>query len=83
MVLGVHGKDLNQALPYMLSKVMIAYVDVLGKLTESWESGKFKCARVIFKDFAIHVGLCIDYVKFTLPHFLDKCREWNDVTKGH
>ena len=53
----------------MLSKVMIAYIEMFSACTESWESGKLKCARVSFKDLAIHVRLCIDYVKFTIPSF--------------
>jgi hypothetical protein len=41
----------------MLTKVVLANIDVLGAWAKSRKSGKFKCARVILKDLAIHVGL--------------------------
>ncbi len=56
----------------MFTKVMVADINMLGAWTESWKPGKFKCARIVLKDLVIYVRLCIDDVKFTLPHFLDK-----------
>ena len=53
----------------MLTK-MVALIDMLGAWVESRKPGKFKCTRVILKYFAMHVGLHIDNIKFTLPHSL-------------
>jgi hypothetical protein len=66
----------------MLSKVVVAYIDVLCAWMESWESDKFihqSCSQ----DLAIHIRLCIDYVEFTIPHLFGGFHEGNDVTNGH
>ena len=62
----------------MLTKVVILHVDMLSVWAESQKSGKFKCTNL-----AIHVGLCIDNIKFMLPHFLDEFHEGNDIMEGH
>ena len=75
------GNILIKPFPNMLMKVMIvAYVDVLCMWMESWKSGKLKCTRIVFKDLAIHVGLCIDNFKFRRPHFLEEVNEMNGIT---
>jgi hypothetical protein len=62
---------------------MIAHIDMLSVWAESWKFGKFKFTKIVFKDFARHVGLYIDNFKFIFPHFLDAFHEGNDVMKGH
>jgi hypothetical protein len=67
----------------MLTKVMIAHVDMLSAWMKSQKSGKFKCPRIVIKNLAIHVGLGIDNFKFTLPHFLDEYHKVNDIMMGY
>ena len=54
----------------MLTKVMIANVDVLGARPELRKPCKFKCTGIVFKNFAVDIRCGADNLEMLLPHFL-------------
>jgi hypothetical protein len=54
----------------MLTKMMIAYVDMLCPRSKFGKSCQFKCTGIILEDLAIHMGLDAEDLEISLPHFL-------------
>ncbi len=72
MILGSYREDLDKPVPYVFAKVMVTYVDVLGKRAKLWKPGEFQCTGVVFKNLAIYVGLGTDNLKTLLVNFLNQ-----------
>ena len=71
-ILGSYWEDLDKPVPYMFAKVMVTYVDVLGMRAKLWKPCKFKRTGVVFKNFAVYVGLGTDHLKTLLANFLNQ-----------
>jgi hypothetical protein len=72
LILGSYWEDLDKPVPYVFVKVMVTYVDVLGTRAKLWKPCKFQCTGVVFKNFAIYVGLGTDHLKSLLTNFLNQ-----------
>ncbi len=72
MILGFYWEDLDKPVPYVFAKVMITYVDVLGTREKLRKPCKFQRTRVVFKNFAVYVGLGTDHLKTLLTNFLNQ-----------
>jgi hypothetical protein len=66
LILGSYWEDLDKPIPYVFTKVMVAYVDVLGTRTKLWKPCKLQRTRVVFKNFAVYIGLGTDHLKTLL-----------------
>jgi hypothetical protein len=64
----------------MVTKMMIAYVDVLGPRAKVKKPCHLEGTRLVFKDFAIHIGLGTKNHEILLLHFLQQPHDKNDVT---
>jgi hypothetical protein len=51
---------------------MVTYVDVLGTRAKLRKPCKFQCTGVVFKNFAVYIGLCTDDLKTLLANFLNQ-----------
>jgi hypothetical protein len=67
----------------MFTKMVIAYIDVLGSRSELWESGKFKGTGVVVKNLAVNIRLSANDRNIALPHRLDEIHDWNDISQCH
>ncbi len=72
LILGSYWEDLDKPIPYVFTKVMVIYVDVLSTRAKLWKPGKFQCTGVVFKNFAVYVGLGKDNLKTLLANFLNQ-----------
>ena len=72
LILGSYWEDLDKPVPYLFAKVMVSYVDVLGMRAKLWKPCKFQRTRVVFKNFAVYVGLGTDNLKTLLANFLNQ-----------
>ena len=70
LILGVHREDLDKSLAHMFTKMMVAYVNVLGPRVKLRKPCQFEGARIVFKDLTVHVGLGTQDIEVSLPHFL-------------
>jgi hypothetical protein len=70
LILGSYWEDLDKPVPYMFTKVMVTYVDVLGMRAKLRKPGEFKCTGVVFKNLAVYVGLGTNNLKTLLAKFL-------------
>ncbi len=57
LIPGPYWEDLDKPVSYVVAKVMVTYVDVLGTRTKLWKPNKFQCTGVVLKNLAVHVGL--------------------------
>jgi hypothetical protein len=55
----------------MLTEMVVTHVDVLGARAKFRKSGKFQGSRIVFKHFALDVGLSADDWDVVILHFLD------------
>jgi benzoyl-CoA reductase/2-hydroxyglutaryl-CoA dehydratase subunit BcrC/BadD/HgdB len=72
LILGSYWEDLDKLVPYVFAKVMVTYVDVLGTRAKLWKPCEFQRTRVVFKNFAVYVGLGTDHLKTLLANFLNQ-----------
>ena len=72
LILGSYWEDLDKPVPYVFTKVMVTYVDVLGTRAKLWKPCKFQCTGVVFKNLAVYVGLGTDNLKTFLANFLNR-----------
>jgi hypothetical protein len=72
LILGSYWEDLDKLVPYVFTKVMVTYVDVLGTRPKLWKPGEFQCTRVVFKNLPVYVGLGTDNLKTLLANFLNQ-----------
>jgi hypothetical protein len=72
LILGSYWEDLDKPVPYVFTKVMVTYVDVLGTRAKLWKPCKFQCTGVVFKNLAVYVGLGTDNLKTLLANFLNQ-----------
>ncbi len=72
LILGSYWEDFDKPVPYLFAKVMVTYVDVLGTRAKLRKPCKFQCTGVVFKNFAVYVGLGTDYLKTLLANFLNQ-----------
>ena len=70
LIFSVNWKNLDETLSNMLTKMMIAYVDMLCPRSKFGKSCQFKCTGIILEDLAIHMGLDAEDLEISLPHFL-------------
>jgi hypothetical protein len=63
---------MNAAPTYVFAKVMVTYVDVLGTRAKLWKRCEFQCTGVVFKNFAVYVGLGTDNLNTLLANFLNQ-----------
>jgi hypothetical protein len=70
LVLGVHREDLDESLAHMFVKMMVAHINVLGPRAKLRKPCHLEGARIVFKDLTLHVGLGIQDIEVSLPHFL-------------
>ncbi len=63
----------------MFTKMMMAYIDVLGPRAKFGRPCQFKGARVVFKNFAIQIELSTKNLEISLPHFLQQPHDRNDI----
>ncbi len=71
LILGSYWEDLDKPIPYVFANVMVKYIDVLGTRAKLWKPCKFQCTKVVFKNFAVYVGLGTDHLKTLLAIFLN------------
>jgi hypothetical protein len=62
---------------------MITYVDVFCPRAEFWKTGKFKGARVIFKNFTIHGRLGTNDLEVSFAEFIHELHDGDDVPQCH
>ncbi len=72
MILGSYWEDLDKPVSYVFAKMMVTYVDVLGTRAKLWKPFEFQRIRVVFKNFAVYVGLGTDHLKTILANFLNQ-----------
>jgi hypothetical protein len=70
LVVSTVMKDLDETLPNVLTKVMIACVDVLCPRPKFRQTSKFESTRVVLKDLAIDNWLFADHFVATIAHFV-------------
>jgi hypothetical protein len=63
LILGSYWEDAN---------VMVTYVDVLGTRAKLRKPCEFQRTGVVFKNFAVYVGLGTDNLKTLLANFLNQ-----------
>jgi hypothetical protein len=71
LVEGADGEDLDETLPHVLTKVMVARVDVFRARTELGQTSEFEGTGVILKNFAINDRLVANNLVSTLAHLLE------------
>jgi hypothetical protein len=71
LILCSYWEDLDKPIPYVFTKVMVTYVDVLGTRAKLRKPGKFQCTGVVFKNLAVYVGPGTDDLKTLLVNFLN------------
>jgi hypothetical protein len=54
----------------MFTKMMVAYVNVLGPRAKFGQLCQFEGARIVFKNLAVYIGLGTQDIEVLLPHFL-------------
>jgi hypothetical protein len=79
LILGSYWEDLDKPVSYVLAKVMVTNVDVLGTRAKLWEPSEFQCTGVVFKNLVVYVGLGTDDLKILLANFLDQKHNGKDV----
>jgi hypothetical protein len=72
LILGSYWEDLAKPFPYVFKNVMVTYVDVLGTRAELRKPCEFQRTGVVFKNFAVYVGLGTDNLKTLLANFLNQ-----------
>jgi hypothetical protein len=72
LILGSYWEDFDELVPYVFAKVMVTYVDMLGTRAKLWKPCGFQCTGVVFKNFAVQVGLGTDNLKTLLTNFLNQ-----------
>ncbi len=72
MIFGSYWEDLDKPIPYVFGKVVVTYVDVLGTRPKLWKPCEFQRTGVVFKNFAVYVGLGTDHLKTLLTNFLNQ-----------
>ncbi len=83
LVSSTNREDLDESLANIFTKMMVAYIDVLGAWTKFGKSGKFQHSRVVLKDFAVDIRFGIDDWDVVVLHFLNEFHDWNDISKRH
>jgi hypothetical protein len=71
LILGSYWEDLDKPVPYVFAKVMVTYIDVIGMRAKLWKPCEFQRIGVVFKNFAVYVGLGTDHLKTLLANFLN------------
>jgi hypothetical protein len=69
-ILGSYWEDLDRPVSYIFAKVMVTHVDMLGTWAKLQKPGKFQCTGVVFKNFAVYIGLDTDDLKTLLANIL-------------
>ncbi len=72
LILGSYWEDLDKPVPYVFAKVMVTDVDVLGTRAKLRKPCKFQCTGVVFKNFAVYVGLGTNNLETLLANFLNQ-----------
>jgi hypothetical protein len=54
LILSSYWDDLDKPISYMLVKVMVTYINVLGTRAKRWKPGKLQCTGIVFKNLAVH-----------------------------
>jgi hypothetical protein len=54
LILGSYWEDLDKPVPYVFAKVMVTYVDVLGKRAKLRKPCEFQRTGVVIKNFAVY-----------------------------
>jgi hypothetical protein len=80
LIIGSYREDFDRPVPYVFAKVMVTDIDVLGARTKLWKPCKFQCTIVVFKTFAVYVGLGTDHLKTLLANFLNQKHDRKYVT---
>jgi len=60
--------------------VVVTHVDMLGARAQLRESRELLCARIVFKDFAVDVGLCANDLEPIFFHFLDEEHDGENIS---
>ncbi len=72
LILGSYWEDLDKPIPYVFANMMVTYVDVLGMRAKLQKPCKFQRTGVVFKNFAVYVGIGTDHLKTLLANFLNQ-----------
>jgi hypothetical protein len=72
LILSSYWEDLDKPVPYVFAKVMVTDIDVLGTRAKFWKPCKFQCTGVVFKNFAVYVGLGTDNLETLLANFINQ-----------
>ncbi len=72
LILGSYWEDFDKPIPYVFAKVMVTYVDVLGTRAKLQKPCEIQCTGVVFKNFAVYVGLSTYHLKTLLANFLNQ-----------
>jgi hypothetical protein len=79
LILGSYWEDLDKPVPYVFAKVLVTYVDVLGTRAKLRKPCEFQRTRVVFKNFAVYVGLGTDHLKTLLANFLNQKHDRKNI----
>jgi hypothetical protein len=63
LIFGSYWEDFDKPVLYVFAKMMVTDVDVLGSRTKLWKPCKFQCTGVVFKNFAVYIGLGTNHLK--------------------
>jgi hypothetical protein len=72
LILGSYWEDFDKPVPYVIAKVMVTYIDVLGTRAKLWKPCKFQHTGVVFKNLAVYLGLGTDNLKTLFTNFLNQ-----------
>jgi hypothetical protein len=75
--------DLDELIADLLTKVMVAHINMLGARAEFWKSGKFEGSRIIFEYLTINIRFGADDRDVVFFHFLDEFHDRDDIAKRH
>ena len=82
LIIGADGKDLDETFPHVLTKVMVARVNVLRSRTKLGQTSKFEGTGVVLEHFAINNRFVADDFVATAPHLVKQLHNRNDISKS-
>jgi hypothetical protein len=82
LIIGADGKDLDETFPHVLTKVMVARVDVLRARTELGQTSEFEGTGVVLEYLAVNNWLVADDFVATAPHLVKQFHNRDDVSKS-
>ena len=82
LIIGADGKDLDETFPHVLTKVLVARVDVLRARTKLGQTSKFEGTGVVLEYLAVNNWLVADDFVATAPHLVKQLHNRDDISKS-